>query len=57
MGKEIRKIAELTPREFPHLVQNHENICAQKLWCIQYLTPLQSVQMRVYAFRVAITSF
>ena len=25
--------------EFPHLVQHHKNICAQKLWCIQYFLP------------------
>ena len=32
----IRKILKLSPREFPHLVQNRENICSRKLWRIQY---------------------
>ena len=31
------KIVTLSPREFPHLVQNRENICMRKLWHIQYL--------------------
>ena len=36
-NENIRKITKLTPREFPHLVQNHENICTRKLWRIQYV--------------------
>ena len=35
-NENIRKIAKLSPREFPHLVQNCENICTRKLWRIQY---------------------
>ena len=27
----IRKIVQLSPQEFPHLVQNRENICKQNL--------------------------
>ena len=34
---ENRKITKLSPREFPHLLQNRENICTQKLWRIQYM--------------------
>ena len=34
--KTFSKIAKLSPREFPHLVQNRENICTWKLWRIQY---------------------
>ena len=30
-------IAKLRPHEFPHLLQNHENISAQKLWHILLL--------------------
>ena len=36
-NENIRTITKLTPREFPHLVQNHENICTRKLWRIQYV--------------------
>ena len=36
-NENIRKITKLTPREFLHLVQNHENICTRKLWRIQYV--------------------
>ena len=32
----IREIVKLSRREFPHLVQNRENICTQKLCRIQY---------------------
>ena len=36
-NENIRKITKLSPREFPHLVQNCENICMQNIWLIQYL--------------------
>ena len=35
-NENIREIAKLGRREFPHLVQNRENICTRKLWRIQY---------------------
>ena len=33
-NENIRKITKLTPRECSHLVQNRENICTWKLWCM-----------------------
>ena len=36
-NENIRKITKFSPREFPHQVQNCENICTRKLWRIQYL--------------------
>ena len=33
----ITKIAKSRHREYPHLVQNHENICTQNIWRIWYL--------------------
>ena len=35
-NEKITKIAKLSHREFPHLVQNRENICMQNIWRIQY---------------------
>ena len=35
-SKEITKIVKLSHQEFPHLVQNRENICTQNIWRIQY---------------------
>ena len=35
-NENISKITKLSPRDFPHLVQNRENICTRKLWHIQY---------------------
>ena len=34
-NENILKIANLSLREFPNLVQNRENICTRKLWRIQ----------------------
>ena len=34
-NENISKITKLSPRKFPHLVQNRENICTQKLWRTQ----------------------
>ena len=49
LNENISKIAKLSPREFPHLVQNRENNCMRKYWCIhvhysifQHSFPLQS---------------
>ena len=36
-NKNIRKITKLSPHEFPHLVQNCENICTRNVWRIQQL--------------------
>ena len=41
-NENISKIVKLSPREFPHLVQNHDNICSRKLWHIQYHLPIYS---------------
>ena len=35
-NESISNIVKLSPREFPHLVQNRKDICMQKLWRIQY---------------------
>ena len=35
-NENCRKIVKLTPRKFTHIVQNRENICTRKLWCIKY---------------------
>ena len=39
----IRKIAKLSSREFPHLVKNRENICTRNyIWRIQYQSACQN---------------
>ena len=34
-NENVTKIAKLSHWEFPHLVQNHENICMRNIWHIQ----------------------
>ena len=36
-NENITKITKLSHREFPHLVQNRENICKRIIWRIQYV--------------------
>ena len=43
-NQNIRKIMKLSPHEFPHLVQNRENICTQKLWHIQYFRSSETIR-------------
>ena len=35
-NENITKIVKLNHREFPHLVQNRENICTRNIWRIEY---------------------
>ena len=37
-NEHITKIAKLSPRKFPNIIQNRKNICMWKLWRIQYNT-------------------
>ena len=43
----IRKIAKLSYREFPHLVQNCENICTQNIWRIQYSVDIKVQESQI----------
>ena len=36
-NENITKLAKISHHKFPHLVQNHKNICTRNIWCIQYV--------------------
>ena len=38
----ITKIVKLSHYEFPHLVQNRENISMQNMWCIEHVSNLHN---------------
>ena len=47
-NENIRKFLKLSPREFPHLVQNRKNICTRKVWRIQYFVLLAPLISQLY---------
>ena len=56
-NENIRKIMKLSPRKFPHLVQNRENYGVYSIFCIYEIYLLSLINVRMLSLNITLVYY